>query len=161
VTTVGRYRPRPGPARLHGDQGQVGGIEVLPFGLLIFVIGTLVVTNAWAVVDATVAADAAARQADRTYVEAPDAATGAARAQSVADDTLAGYGRRPDLARVSVDLHGQPFARCVPATVEVEFPVPALTLPFVGGLGQAFTVHAHHTERIDPFRSGVPGTATC
>jgi hypothetical protein len=31
------------------DRGQVGGIEVLPFGLLVFVVGTLLVANAWAV----------------------------------------------------------------------------------------------------------------
>ena len=67
--------------RLTGDAGQVGGIEVLPFGVLIFVVGTLLITNAWGVVDAEVAADAAAHQAVRTYVEAPDGTTAAARAQ--------------------------------------------------------------------------------
>ena len=32
------------------DRGQVGGIEALPFGLLVFVVGALLVANAWAVV---------------------------------------------------------------------------------------------------------------
>jgi hypothetical protein len=32
------------------DSGQVGGIEALPFGLLVFVVGALLVANAWAVV---------------------------------------------------------------------------------------------------------------
>ena len=32
------------------DAGQVGGIEALPFGLLVFVIGALLVANCWAVV---------------------------------------------------------------------------------------------------------------
>ncbi len=45
---------------------------MLPFGVLIFVVGALLVTNAWGVVDAEIAADAAAREAVRTYVEAPD-----------------------------------------------------------------------------------------
>ena len=38
--------------RCAGDAGQVGGIEALPFGLLIFVVGTLLIANAWAVIDA-------------------------------------------------------------------------------------------------------------
>lgn len=152
---------RPG-RRLRGDQGQVGGIEVLPFGVLVFVVGALVVTNAWGVVDAEVAADAAARQAVRTYVEAPDDATGSAQARAVAATTLAGYGRRSDLMDLRIERDGEAaFGRCIPVTVEVDYPVPALRLPFVGGYGHAFDVHARHTERIDPYRSGVPGQATC
>lgn len=148
--------------RLVGDQGQVGGIEVLPFGVLLFVIGALVVTNAWGVVDAEVAADSAARQAVRTYVEAPDATTGAAQARAVALDTLAGHGRRPELAQVTVERAGDaPFARCVPATVTVTYPVPILRLPWIGGYGHAFDVEARHTELIDPYRSGLAGQATC
>jgi hypothetical protein len=147
--------------RLGGDAGQVGGIEVLPFGVLIFVVGTLLITNAWGVVDAEVAADAAAHQAVRTYVEAPDGVTAAARAQAVARATLAGYGRRPELMHLSIDRGGRAFARCVPATVEIDYPVPAIRLPWIGGYGHAFNVHARHTELIDPHRSGLTGQATC
>ena len=56
------------------DCGQVGGIEVLPFGLLVFIVGTLLVANAWAVVDAKLAVTSAAREAVRSYVEADDGA---------------------------------------------------------------------------------------
>jgi hypothetical protein len=149
------------PARCVGDDGQVGGIEVLPFGLLIFVIGTLLVTNAWGVVDAKGTVDAAARQAVRTYVEAPDGATAAVRARAEVAATIAAHGRRPDLATTRIDTGGRPFARCVAVTVVVDYPVPAIRLPWIGGLGHAFDVRATHTERIDPFRSGVPGEATC
>ena len=45
---------RPPVAR--GEDGQVGGIEALVFGLLVLVLGTLVVANAWGVIDAKVAA---------------------------------------------------------------------------------------------------------
>ena len=38
--------------RASGDAGQVGGFEALPFGVLIFVVGVLLITNAWAVIDA-------------------------------------------------------------------------------------------------------------
>jgi hypothetical protein len=148
--------------RLAGDRGQVGGIEVLPFGVLVFVVGALLITNAWGVIDAEVAADAAARQAVRTYVEAPDAATAAARARLVAADTLAGHGRRSDLMTLRIErADGAPFARCVAVSVEVDYPVPALRLPWVGGYGHAFDVTGRQTELIDPYRSGVPGQATC
>ncbi len=39
----------PAPERRGGDAGQVGGIEALPFGLLVFVVGATLVANAWAV----------------------------------------------------------------------------------------------------------------
>jgi phenylalanyl-tRNA synthetase beta chain len=55
-------RPDRAP-RLGGDGGQVAGIEALPFGVLIFVVGALLITNLWAVIDTKIAVDAAAREA--------------------------------------------------------------------------------------------------
>ena len=54
------------------ERGQAGGVEALPFGLLIFVVGALLVASAWVVVDAKLAVVSAAREAARTYVEAED-----------------------------------------------------------------------------------------
>ena len=86
--------------RCRGDAGQVGGIEALPFGLLIFVVGSLLIANAWAVVDAKFATDAAARQAVRTYVEGddPDVALEDARAAGL--DVVEAHGRDPGRATV-------------------------------------------------------------
>jgi hypothetical protein len=58
--------------RLRDEGGAVGGLEVLPFGLLIFVVGILLVVNAWAVVDAKLAAEAAAREAARAPLVVSD-----------------------------------------------------------------------------------------
>jgi len=144
------------------DRGQVGGIEVLPFGVLVFVIGALIVTSAWAVVDAKVMVDAAAREAVRAYVEAPNQAAAEAAAARAADDTVAGHGRRADHVALAITHDGgRPFARCVLVRVDARYPVPALRLPWIGGVAGVVTVHAHHTERIDPFRSGLAGTAPC
>jgi hypothetical protein len=144
------------------DRGQLAGIEVLPFGVLIFVVGALLITNAWAVVDAKIATDAASREAVRAYVEAPDGATALTDARAAVTDTMAAHGRRPELAAITVRHDGdRPFARCVRVTVEVDYPVPALRLPWIGGFGHAFDVRAHHSERVDPYRSGLPGDATC
>ncbi|MGZ4694068.1 MAG: hypothetical protein ACXWA3_10620, partial [Acidimicrobiales bacterium] len=63
-----RWLTRPGSFDRRDDRGQLAGIEVLPFGVLVFVVGALLITNAWAVVDAKIAVDAASREAVRTYV---------------------------------------------------------------------------------------------
>jgi hypothetical protein len=151
------------------DRGQMGGVEVLPFGLLIFVIGTLLVANLWAVVDAKLAADAAAREATREFVEAPvvDAsATDEAEARAVAAglDALAAHGRDPERATVELTAleapsGGSGYVRCARATFTATYQVPALTLPWLGGFGGGFDVASSHSELVDPFRNGVPGEA--
>jgi hypothetical protein len=131
----------------------------LIFGLLLFVVGTLLAANAWAVVDTKAAAVEAARQAARTYVEAPDAAAADGAAQGAADNALAGYGRDPARAHMSV-VSGS-FGRCQRITVAVSYPAPLLVLPFLGRIGTGHTVQARHSELIDPYRSGLRGTAVC
>ncbi len=157
-----------GPARRRDDRGQVGGIEALPFGILVFVIGALLVANAWAVIDAKLAVDAAARQAAHTFVEsevgasgsADDAERAAVRAGLAALDA---HGRDPARATVGLsdleDSGGQAgFTRCARATFTATYEVPALTIPWIGGFG-GFDVSSSHSELVDPFRSGVPGSA--
>lgn len=148
----------------------VGGVEALPFGLLVFVVGALLVANAWAVVDARLAVDAAARQATRTYVEAEVEAgsTGGREPERRAVDAglaaLAAHGRDPGAARVGLsDLQGvggqTGFSRCARATFTATYEVPALTLPWIGGFGAGIDVTSSHSELVDPYRSGVPGSA--
>lgn len=150
------------PRRAHGDGGQVGGIEVLPFGLLIFVIGALIATNAWGVVDAKVAAGAAARQAVRAYVEAPDARSASSDALAATRQSIEGHGRNPDRAQLDIAHEGdQPWRRCVRVTVTVRYPVATISLPGVGGYGDGFEVSSSHSEIIDPYRSGLPAGGRC
>ncbi len=140
---------------------------MLPFGVLVFVIGTLLVANAWAVVDARMATDAAAREATRRYVEAEVTGAGGAAAAE-ADAVAAGFaalesfGRDPEAATVALTGLASPdggYARCARATFTATYRVPALTLPWVGGYGDGFTVTSTHSELVDPFRNGVPGSA--
>ena len=172
---------QPPPPRLSGDEGQVGGVEALPFGVLIFVVGTLLIANCWAVVDAKLATDAAAREAARAYVETAVAAGGADGAGGSADaagDVSAGaeraaveagraafaaYGRDASRARVwlsSLSGGSGGFARCARATFSASYEVPALSVPFVGGFGSGIDVRSRHSELVDPYRDGVPGDAT-
>lgn len=145
--------------RLRGDAGQVGGIEAIPFGLLIFAVGTLLIANAWAVVDAKFATDAAAREAARSYVEARDPAVALDQATEAGRAAIEAHGRDPD--RSTIAAVGEPrLQRCERVTFEAEYSVPALSLPFIGGYGQApFHVRSAHSELVDPFRAGLPGEA--
>jgi hypothetical protein len=146
------------------DAGQVGGIEALPFGILVFVVGALLVANCWAVIDAKLAVDAAARQATRHYVEADASADPERSAVDAGLATLAAYGRDPANAEVGlsglVGSGGQAgFTRCARATFTASYEVPALTIPWIGGFGAGIDVSSSHSELVDPYRSGVPGSA--
>ena len=148
--------------RLRGDQGQVGGIEVIPFGILTFVIAMLVIAKAWAVVDAKLSTTSAAREAVRTFVEAPNEETALFRAESAAQQAISGHGRSAGATSISISYVGERgWSRCNRVKVTVRHPVHALRVPIIGGFGQGFAAVASASEVIDPFRSGIPGDAKC
>ena len=150
------------PAR--EERGQVAGIEALPFGLLVFVSGALLLVNLWGVVDTKFAADAAAREATRYVVESAGS-TGEpvelkATATRIARQTFADHGKtRPIEVELTADRAA--LERCARVRVRVTSSVPAIRLPFVGGFGEGFRVLATHTQLVDPTRSGVAGRADC
>lgn len=149
--------PRMLTSILRGEAGVVGGIEALPFGVLVFVVGSLIATNAWGVVDAKMATATAARQGARAYVEAPAGADAAALGRAAARQALVTLGRRhrpPD-----IDIAGT-FRRCARVSVTVAYDIPAIRLPWVQGLGSV-TARATASEIVDPLRSGLAGEADC
>lgn len=143
------------------ERGYAGGFEVLPFGLLVFVAGSLLLTNAWAVVDGTIAASAAAREAVRAYVEAGSAEEAHRSAVDAGLATIDGHGRDPARAAITW-TSGPSLARCARNTIVVRYKVPTLTVPFVGSFGGGFIeTSGQHSELVDPYRSGLPlGDAT-
>ena len=147
-------------ARRLGVEAGTGGIEVLPLGFLTFVVVTLVVTNAWAVVDANTAVTAAAREAARAYVEAGPDADPMAEAGHSARLAVEGFGRRGD--RLRLELVEGAFARCRLVTFEASYQVPTIPLASIGRRGSpSITASARHTEVVDPYRSGVPAGEGC
>ena len=145
--------------RERDEDGFAGGFEGLLFGLLLFVAGTLLVAFAWGVIDTKSATGEAARQAVRTYVEAPNGASGAIQAEAAAGAALAGYGRNPARAKVSLVSGG--FSRCDRVTIAVSYPAPLVELPFLGQVGRGMSVRSQHSELVDPFRTGLGGAAAC
>jgi Flp pilus assembly protein TadG len=134
-------------------------VEVLPFGVLIFVVGVLLVVNLWSIVDAKLAATSAAREAARAYVEAEDGARAEGDAIAAADAAIASRGKNAGRTAIAVTSGG--FTRCARVTFEVTYVVPTLTLPFVGGFGDGVRVRARHGEIVDPYRNGPEGEAAC
>jgi hypothetical protein len=136
------------------ERGQLGGVEVLPFGFLVFVVGTLIVVNAWGVVDAKLATEAASREAVRVYVESPDEATALVRSHDAAIDAARGHGK----SIAALELRPPPagsFARCTRVTYEVRYRLPVVRVPWVGSLGRGLTATSRHSEVVDPYRSGL------
>jgi hypothetical protein len=140
------------------EDGQVGGLEALVFGLLLFVIGGLVLADAWGIIDAKMAAEGAAREAARSVVQAPPGSDVQVVATRAAADAL--REQRRDPARMTVSVEGS-VVRCHPVTTEVRYRAPMLELPIVGAIGSSFVVSASQELLVDPFRSGVEGTARC
>jgi Flp pilus assembly protein TadG len=141
------------------DSGMAGGLDGLAFGVLVFVFGTLMVVNAWQVVDAKSAAAAAAREASRAYVEAPSADVAAASAATAAAEAIEGHDRSQ--ARFALSLASGGFARCARVVFEARYRVPLVAVPVIGSFGSGLTVSARHAEVVDPYRSGLPGEAAC
>ena len=140
---------------IRDEGGFAGGFEVLPFGVLVFIAGTLLLANAWAVVDGTIAASAAAREATRAYVEAPDAEEASTAAIDAALATVDGHGHDPARAEVSWP-DGAVWGRCERTRIEVRYRVPTITVPFIGSFGSGFIeTSGSHSEVVDPYRSGL------
>ncbi len=146
--TAGRRR-----RRLVGEHGFVGGAEVLPFGLLIFVTGILIIVNAWTAVDTKMTLDSAAQVVSRSISEADRIDRD--ETEELVRRTIADLGLDPDPVSIEIDPPGPSLVRCDRITVTLAYPVPALRLPIIGRIGDTIEVHATASELVDPFRSSA------
>ena len=133
------------------DRAFAGGVETIPFGILVFISFTLLVFNLWAVIDARMVAGSAAREYVRAYTEAADRADARRTGAVAAATVMTAHGRNPAALRIDVPVEG--FGPCERATVTVTMTVPAVRAPFVGSIG-ASTVSATSSELVDAYRSG-------
>lgn len=149
--------------RLHREEdGLTAGAEALAFGVPIFVLGTIMIINAWGVVDAKSAANAASREVSRYVTESvgidpPELVH--ERARSVAVLTLRGHGfAESRLQQVQVTAPGgQGLVRCALVRSVVTVRVPTVRLPLFGAFGGTYDVRGRSEERIDPLRTGLDG----
>ena len=143
----------------HRDSGGAVGFELLPFLVLVFVVGALMIAQAWSVLDAKLATNSAAREATRTFVEHQAGAEAAALASAL--DAGAAAARAHNPARdTAVSLVEGALVRCERVTFEAEQSIDLLRVPLLGGAG-TMTVRSTHSEIVDPFRDGLDGEASC
>ncbi len=135
-----------------GQGGAVAGLEGLAFGVLVLLAGTILVVNAWAVLDTRSALDAAAQEYLRAYTEAPDAATAATAGDAAARSALSARGLRVAVTISAPDPGA--FGPCRLAHVELAATVPAARLPFIGTVGST-ELHVRHDELVDAHRELV------
>jgi hypothetical protein len=157
VTTargVAASHPDPAAGERPDEAGAVAGIEALAFGLLVFVLGTLLVANLWAAVDGRSAADGAARAAARAVVTAGVDSDVQALAHAAATAAFAAHGVPADRTP-EVTLAGA-LVRCGVVEVTVGHRVPLAVLPQLGAHRAAVTVRATHAAVVDPYASGLP-----
>lgn len=139
------------------ERGMVGGFEALPFGFLVFIVGTALLVNAWGVIDAKLVASAAAREAARSFVESSSGGTGAAlaEARSAAAAAIDGHKDRPGTWDLLVEGEAA-LRRCARVTFVVTYDVPTFQLPWIDGFGgSVITATGRHSEVVDPFRDGL------
>lgn len=138
------------------DAGLVAGAEALIFGVLVFVLGTIIVLNAWVAIDARFATSAAAREAVRAAVEAAPGVDLDAAARQAGAVAFAGHGREPGELTVTWDggPGGPVQARCAPVSYRASTTVAILALPRFGGRS-SYQVASVSSELIDPFRDGL------
>lgn len=143
------------------ENGAVGGVEGLAFAVVIFVFGTLVIANAWGVIDAKLATSAAAREAARSYVEGTSQEASLRSAEAAALSALAGHNRRASSIRIEAASANDTYRRCQPIVAVVETEVPRVPLPLMQRSGGTYTVVSRHQEVVDPYKAGLDDPARC
>ena len=93
---------------------------------------------------------AAAAEAARVVVLAPDAATGTRRAQELVAELARNH--RVPAGDLQVVVHGD-LARGGEVSATTTVAVPALSIPLLSVHSAPFTLRSTHVERVDDFRS--------
>ena len=143
-----RTRPRRG----RGERGQAAGIETIPIGVLVFISGTLLVVNAWAIVTNRSTADSLAREYLRAYTKESSRPAALAAGQRVVDAIVDAHGLPHERVRIEPPTQ---WLACAPATVTIRLTVPEVRAPFLGGFGTTEIVVTHR-DRLDGYRAGIP-----
>lgn len=146
--------------RTRDEQGSAL-IELVWLGILLMVPLIWIVLSVFEVQRGAFAVSAAARVAGRAYALAPDDATGAARAQAAAQQTLADQGSPGMPVRVTVSCRPAPddcHTGTSVITVRIDSHVALPLMPDVlGGGAPRFDLDASHTVPIGQYvEAGAP-----
>ena len=138
-----------------------GAVEVLAPAVLVGLAGTLLLVQAWAVLDARLAVQGAAHAAGRAYVAEARPASAATRAHEAASLAYAGAGQDPRALRLEIVAPPGAVQRCAVVRFIAVASVPSLRLPFLGRFGPPVTVRGRDAQLVEPFRARRPGSVRC
>jgi hypothetical protein len=135
--------------RLRNDRGATALELVMVAPVLLLLLA--VTLAAGRVISAKSAVLASARDAARTASDEPDPQAAAAVAEAAAVNTAVAHGL--DSRRLTIELSPGDFERGGRYLVEVGYVVQLVDLPGWGVLPGLLSVHGHHAETIDRYRS--------
>lgn len=142
-----------GAGKAVADETGSASIEFLTIGMLLLVPLVYLVLTVSAIQAGALAAEGAARQAARVFVQAPDLAAAQASAQRALEFALADHGVE-GTASISVDCSAAAcLTRQAFVTVDVDVTVPLPLVPpiLVGDFPLAVPLHATATEQVSRF----------
>lgn len=151
-----KHPARHGPGLLAGPEAGSASLEFITAGLILLVPLVYLVLALSAVQAGTLAVEGAARQAARVYVQAPDEAEGAARAERAVQFGLADYGIEAGAAGVRISCQPSPtscLTRQGRVVVTVGVVVPLPLVPDLLSLGRpaGILVQASATQTVSRF----------
>lgn len=141
--------------RLADEEGSAS-LEFVTVGMILLVPLVYLVLVVAAVQAGALAAEGAARQAARVYVQASDPRSAAAAAATAVQFALADHGLEPGSASVAVSCRPRPgdcLARRGFVTVSVDLAVPLPLVPPVlsGTFPAQIPLHASATQQVSRF----------
>lgn len=140
------------------ERAMIAGAEALALGVLVLLAGTILIVNAWAVLDTRMALEAATREYLRAYTEADDPLSAAVEGSGAAERVMQD---RPALwKRTEIDgPEPERFGPCAPASVTLRARVPAIRIPAIDTQWGEHTVAVSAVELVDAHQEMISGAA--
>jgi hypothetical protein len=138
------------------DDGGSASLEFVTVGVILLIPLVYLVLTMAAIQAGALAAEGAARQAARVFVQSANLGSAQASAATAVEFALADHGVDPDSASIVVTCRPNPGA-CLTrrgfVTVTVDFSVPLPLAPAVltGGFPLSIPVHATATQQVSRF----------
>ncbi len=141
--------------RLTDDRGSAS-LEFVTVGMILLLPLVYLVLVVAAVQAGALAAEAAARQAARIFVQSADEASAAASAVTAVQFALADHGVDPDSAIITVSCSPQPTAcltrrGLVTVAIDIVVPLPLAPAVLTGGFALSVPLHATATQQVSRF----------
>jgi hypothetical protein len=144
------------PSKRLTDENGSAALEFVTVGMILLLPLVYLVLVVAAVQAGALAAEGAARQAARVFVQSDGLGSAAASAERAVEFALADHGVDPDSASVAVTCSPRPAACLtrrgfVTVTVDITVPLPLAPAVLTGGFPLSIPLHATATQQVSRF----------